>query len=221
MSMVWLAAGTRSGARSEREAVHVCWELICCGTGAGSHVDRLAGADQEERHRPDGGEPAPPLRGDDEEHDLSFGPMRVGPAPTAIDSHRAAHDSLRRRSAQGSAARAAGRTRRTWCRRIDWVRVEVQGLTMHVRERLDHRFAQRHMSDFVDGALSARRRRRVERHADVCRECGPLRRALVRLVAELRMLRDPSAGQPSVAPLVVARIRGCTDGAARSKRSCL
>lgn len=91
---------------------------------------------------------------------------------------------------------------------------------MHVRERLDHRFAQRHMSDLVDGDLSARRRRRIERHADLCRKCGPLRRALVRLVGELRTLRDPAAAQPSVAPLVVARIRGCTDAAARSERSC-
>lgn len=92
---------------------------------------------------------------------------------------------------------------------------------MQLRERLDHRFAQQHMSDLVDGTLSARRRRRIERHADVCPECRPLRRALVRLVGELSKLRDPPPAQPTIAPTVVERVRGCPEAAgARPKRSC-
>jgi anti-sigma factor RsiW len=90
---------------------------------------------------------------------------------------------------------------------------------MRLRERLDHRFAQRHMSDFVDGALSARRQRRIQRHADACPQCGPLRRALVRLVGELRRLRAAVAADGSIAPLVVARIRGWHDPTGRPRRS--
>lgn len=89
---------------------------------------------------------------------------------------------------------------------------------MRLRERLDHRFAQRHMSDFVDGALSGRLRRRIDRHADACPECGPLRGALVRLVGELRRLRTSVTADRSIAPLVVARIRGCGDAARRRRR---
>jgi len=90
---------------------------------------------------------------------------------------------------------------------------------MRFRERLDHRFAQRHMSDFVDGALSGRRRRRLERHADACPECGPLRGALVRLVGELRRLRTSVTTERGIAPLVVARIRGCDAARRRRRRS--
>ncbi|MCA1701084.1 MAG: zf-HC2 domain-containing protein [Actinobacteria bacterium] len=90
---------------------------------------------------------------------------------------------------------------------------------MRLRECLDHRFAQRHMSDFVDGALSARARRRIQRHADACPECGPLRGALVRLVGELSRLRIALGADRSIAPLVVARIRGCHAVARRRRRS--
>ena len=61
------------------------------------------------------------------------------------------------------------------------------------------------MSDYVDDELSARQRRRIERHADLCPECGPLRRALLRLRAGLRDLRRPS--DPSIAPRVIRRLR--------------
>lgn len=89
---------------------------------------------------------------------------------------------------------------------------------MRFRERFDHRFAQRRMSDFIDGGLSGRQRRRIERHADACPECGPLRRALVRLVGELRKLGSPVASDRSIAPLVIERVRGCRDLARRRRR---
>lgn len=73
---------------------------------------------------------------------------------------------------------------------------------------LEHRWSQRRMSDYVDGEMSPRQQRRLERHAAVCPECGPLRRALRWLVIELQELRwRPSS---SVAPAVVARLRAAT-----------
>jgi anti-sigma factor RsiW len=74
-----------------------------------------------------------------------------------------------------------------------------------LRTRLDHRFAQRRMSDFLDGDLSPAQRRRLERHGDLCPECGPLRRALVWLVVELRELRRPP--DRSIVPDVIERVR--------------
>lgn len=46
---------------------------------------------------------------------------------------------------------------------------------------------------------------RIERHADLCPECGPLRRTLVRMTAALRELRRHST--PSIAPKVIRRLR--------------
>jgi len=70
-----------------------------------------------------------------------------------------------------------------------------------VRERLEHRWASRRMSAYVDGELDAAERRRLERHADRCPECGPMRRTLLRLLHELRDLR--AGPTRSVAPGVI------------------
>lgn len=82
-----------------------------------------------------------------------------------------------------------------------------------LRTRLDHRFAQRRMSDYVDGNLSIPQRRRLRRHADLCPECGPLRRAFIWLVAELRDLCRPP--ERSIVPDVIERLRAAeTDATA-------
>ena len=73
------------------------------------------------------------------------------------------------------------------------------------RDHIEHRFTQRRMSDYVDGELSPRQRRRIERHADLCPECGPLRRALLRLTVALGDLRSPA--DLSIAPTVIRRLR--------------
>ncbi len=78
-------------------------------------------------------------------------------------------------------------------------------MTGTLRTRLDHRFAQRRMSDYVDGDLSPAQRRRLERHADLCPECGPLRRALFGLTIELRELRRRP--ERSLAAQVIEHIR--------------
>lgn len=87
-------------------------------------------------------------------------------------------------------------------------------------KRLDHRFAQRRMSEYVDGALTPRRRRQIERHAAECPECGPLRRDLIRLVRELRELRTGSAPRQSAATIVIERIRQRDALAGRPSANC-
>jgi len=74
-----------------------------------------------------------------------------------------------------------------------------------VRMRLEHRWSQRRISRYVDEDMSPRARERLERHADLCPECGPLRRAMLWLVSELRELRPPP--ERSIAPEVIERLR--------------
>jgi hypothetical protein len=61
------------------------------------------------------------------------------------------------------------------------------------------------MSDYVDGDMSFLDRERLERHADLCPECGPLRRALFWLTVELREPRWPP--ERSIAEQVIERLR--------------
>lgn len=52
----------------------------------------------------------------------------------------------------------------------------------------DHRFTQRHLSHYVEGDLSARARRRLERHAAECPDCSRgirAMKALLRLIARI------------------------------------
>ncbi len=52
----------------------------------------------------------------------------------------------------------------------------------------DHDWTQRHVSHYVDGDLAAWARRRLERHAAACPECGRAVRAmkaLLRLIAHV------------------------------------
>jgi anti-sigma factor RsiW len=49
----------------------------------------------------------------------------------------------------------------------------------------DHQWSQQHLSHYADGDLSARARRRLERHAEGCVDCGRgirAMRALLRLI---------------------------------------
>lgn len=79
----------------------------------------------------------------------------------------------------------------------------VQRAVTRIRERLEHRWAARRINAYVDGDLDARERHRLERHAEVCPECGPMRRTLLRLTRELRQLGQRT--ERSVAPGVIAR----------------
>jgi hypothetical protein len=54
-----------------------------------------------------------------------------------------------------------------------------------MRGKRDHRWSERHMSDYIDGELAPRQQRRLEAHARLCPDCGRLRRSLTVLVWEL------------------------------------
>jgi anti-sigma factor RsiW len=73
--------------------------------------------------------------------------------------------------------------------------------------RRDHRFAQRRVSDYVDGDLSRRQRLRIARHVDECPECGPMVRGLLRIRLVLGALGRPGSKRTTVVPLVLERLR--------------
>lgn len=63
------------------------------------------------------------------------------------------------------------------------------------------------MPDAVEATVSPRRRARFARHVDECPECGPMLRGLIRVRAALRSIGAPTAGEPSVVPAVLERLR--------------
>jgi anti-sigma factor RsiW len=73
------------------------------------------------------------------------------------------------------------------------------------RFHLDHRFARRRLSAYVDGELEPDARRRVRRHFDDCEDCGRAERSLRRLIDGLRLLsgRYP----PCLADAAIERVR--------------
>jgi hypothetical protein len=76
-----------------------------------------------------------------------------------------------------------------------------------MRNKRDHRWAQRHMSDYIDGELSPRQQRRLEAHARLCPDCGPLRRSLTVRVWDLRELGRRRSPGASMAGGVIERLR--------------
>jgi anti-sigma factor RsiW len=52
----------------------------------------------------------------------------------------------------------------------------------------DHQWAQRHLSHYVEGELSPRNRRRLDRHASGCVDCGAGIRAMRALVYAIQGL---------------------------------
>ncbi|HEV2772836.1 MAG TPA: zf-HC2 domain-containing protein [Thermoleophilaceae bacterium] len=76
---------------------------------------------------------------------------------------------------------------------------------MPFRSRIEHRWARRHLSDYIDDDLAPVQRRRIERHAHGCSECAPLLRSLSLVVDVLRRLPRPQ--RRSVVPAVIGRLR--------------
>jgi anti-sigma factor RsiW len=74
----------------------------------------------------------------------------------------------------------------------------------------DHRWSQRHLSHYVEGDLSRRGRRRLDRHALDCADCGRGVRALRALVLATRGL-DGLAGVPAPAA-IFDRVRPAAAG---------
>lgn len=56
----------------------------------------------------------------------------------------------------------------------------------------DHRWTQRHISQYVEGELSPRGRRRFHRHAQGCTECTRAVRAMRALVYAMQGLGGPA-----------------------------
>jgi anti-sigma factor RsiW len=73
-----------------------------------------------------------------------------------------------------------------------------------VRFGFDHRWAPPHMSDYLDGELSFRSRRRMESHVGECEEC---RRLLAGLREMLRALQGLAMPTPVEAGEIAAAVR--------------
>ncbi len=72
----------------------------------------------------------------------------------------------------------------------------------------DHRWAQRHLSHYVEGDLPDARRRRLDRHAAECPDCARGVRAMLALVRGFAALR----GRPATLPTgVLQRFRAEAD----------
>jgi anti-sigma factor RsiW len=78
-------------------------------------------------------------------------------------------------------------------------------LRTRARQRRDHRWAPRHMSDYLDGELGARRRQRLDNHVRECDECRHLLAGLRQMLGRLRDLASPAARPDPEA--MAARVR--------------
>ena len=76
----------------------------------------------------------------------------------------------------------------------------------------DHQWSQQHLSHYVEGDLGSRARRRLERHAEDCADCG---RGIRAIRALLRLVPAFAAGEPIRAPAAIfGRVRS---GAAQDR----
>jgi anti-sigma factor RsiW len=80
----------------------------------------------------------------------------------------------------------------------------------------DHRWSQQHLSHYVDGDLRPRARRRLDRHAHDCVDCGRGIRAMRALVYSVQAL-DGLAGVHAPAT-IFDRVRAAGAGGAASPR---
>jgi len=82
----------------------------------------------------------------------------------------------------------------------------------------DHRWSQAHLSHYVEGDLNPRARRRLDRHARDCVDCGRGIRAMRALVYSVQAL-DGLAGVRAPAT-IFDRVRpGATGGSPASQRA--
>jgi Putative zinc-finger len=68
-----------------------------------------------------------------------------------------------------------------------------------LQEKRDHRWSQRHVHDYLDDELDRAGRARLERHARLCPECGPMLRTFIALLRLLPLLHLES--RSPVSPL--------------------
>ena len=73
------------------------------------------------------------------------------------------------------------------------VRRDVRLLPSPLRFRREHRWTVRHLSDHLDGDLTAEEHRRLDEHARECLGCGRALTTLAALLAALAELREDDA----------------------------
>lgn len=83
------------------------------------------------------------------------------------------------------------------------MRTRVNKLTAAI----DHRWAQPRLSAYLEGDLTARQYRRVERHAGICPECRKALKQLGTLLRALPGLRGTEPDADSVAERTVEAVR--------------
>jgi anti-sigma factor RsiW len=81
----------------------------------------------------------------------------------------------------------------------------VSEFLQRARFRRDHRWAPRHMSEFLDGELARPRRARMVRHVRHCPECRWLLASLQRTIGALQRL--PPGGGDSRGLQIAAAVR--------------
>jgi anti-sigma factor RsiW len=81
----------------------------------------------------------------------------------------------------------------------------IRRLLARRRFMLDHRFAQAHLSEYVDGELPPPEHRRVEEHVGVCPACTRVLATLRRTIAGLRGLG--SEAPSGLADGIIDRLR--------------
>jgi anti-sigma factor RsiW len=81
----------------------------------------------------------------------------------------------------------------------------------------EHDWTQRHVSHYVDSDLAARARRRLERHAAGCPECGRAVRAMKALVRLIARVEVP--GETPTPDTLFSRVRAeAIDAPTRNRR---
>ena len=82
----------------------------------------------------------------------------------------------------------------------------IAGVWRMYRFVREHRFTQAHLSEYIDGELSARDAQRVLDHVELCQECRRLLEQLRKTVAGLARLR-PGQASRLLADAVIERLR--------------
>jgi anti-sigma factor RsiW len=80
-------------------------------------------------------------------------------------------------------------------------------LVTRIRFQRDHNWTPDHLSDFVDGDLSARGRSRLQRHVDKCPDCYRALVTLQRMLDRLHHIPGPDGAKtPDIATAVRRRL---------------
>lgn len=75
----------------------------------------------------------------------------------------------------------------------------------------DHRFTRAHASDYLDDALDASGRERVDAHTHVCPACMRFLSTLRRTITALHTLATPEPTTSSISEAVLTRLRAAAN----------